>query len=113
MIEIGLKSKDINFYLTRASLLVTDYSSVFFDFLSIGGKVSIFAPDLNWYKNTSNRGLMPGYVDIIRKNQMKSLKLAISKPSPNLKKDIIQLLGPFTKVNNKTNFNIYKKIKSL
>ena len=48
MIEIGSKSKDINFYLSRASLLVTDYSSVFFDFLSIGGEVSLFAPDLNY-----------------------------------------------------------------
>ncbi len=113
MIEIGSKSKDINFYLSKASLLITDYSSVFFDFLSIGGKVNLFAPDLNWYKDTSNRGLMPGYIDIIRKNQMESLIKAISKSSPNLKNDIINLLGPFKRVNKNTNFKIYERIKSI
>lgn len=54
-------SEDIFDYLVSADVLITDYSSVFFDYIILGRKIVFFAPDLEWYTRSENRGMYFDY----------------------------------------------------
>lgn len=56
------KYPDVNELLIISDIVISDYSSVFFDFLYTGGQVYLYAPDYKEYLN--NRGLNFKYEDL-------------------------------------------------
>lgn len=55
---------DVQDYLAQAKVLITDYSSIYFDYLSLDRDVVFFIPDYEWYNKTSNRGLLYKYEEV-------------------------------------------------
>ncbi|MRF68179.1 hypothetical protein GIJ48_17030 [Escherichia coli] len=59
------KNNDILEYLVYCSILITDYSGVFFDFLTLSKPIIFFSPDLEWYLDKNNRGLYYDYKNYV------------------------------------------------
>lgn len=55
---------DVQSYLAQASILITDYSSIYFDYLNLDREIIFFIPDYDWYYQESNRGLIYKYEDV-------------------------------------------------
>ncbi len=64
---------DINYLLKDADILITDYSSVYFDFLLLQRPIIFAAFDLEEYLSESERG----YTKIDSKDYLNTLKRAI------------------------------------
>ncbi|MCI4614854.1 CDP-glycerol glycerophosphotransferase family protein [Vibrio cholerae] len=56
------KSIDIMDVLCKVDVLVTDYSSVAFDYCLLDKSIVYFLPDNDWYLNDSNRGLYDDFI---------------------------------------------------
>ncbi|OEE79742.1 CDP-glycerol glycerophosphotransferase family protein [Vibrio ordalii] len=56
------KSIDIMDVLCKIDVLVTDYSSVAFDYCLLDKSIVYFLPDDDWYLNNNNRGLYDDFV---------------------------------------------------
>ncbi|WP_198330388.1 CDP-glycerol glycerophosphotransferase family protein [Psychrobacter cibarius] len=63
-IELVSAFDDVQFYLAQASILITDYSSIYFDYLNLDREIIFFIPDFEWYHQESNRGLLYEYEDV-------------------------------------------------
>jgi len=63
-IELVPAFDDVQGYLAQASILITDYSSIYFDYLNLDREIIFFIPDYDWYKQASNRGLLYEYEDV-------------------------------------------------
>ncbi|TBL48090.1 hypothetical protein EYY98_18375 [Obesumbacterium proteus] len=61
-------SEDVFDYLENADVLITDYSSIFFDYIILDRKMIFFAPDLEWYKRQENRGMYFDYEQFVPGN---------------------------------------------
>ena len=55
---------DVQLYLAQADILITDYSSIYFDYLNLDREIIFFIPDYDWYHEVSNRGLLYKYEDV-------------------------------------------------
>lgn len=60
-IQIMPKNSDVQELLYEAEVLITDYSSIYFDFLVLKRNLIFFIPDFEWYHNKINRGLLYEY----------------------------------------------------
>ena len=120
-IELVSAFDDVQNYLAQASILITDYSSIYFDYLNLNREIVFFIPDYEWYHQESNRGLLykyddvtPGYkatswskiqdilIDIIKDNQ-------VSDFSKNRRK----VLDFFFQNKEVDNLKLFNKCKSL
>ena len=63
-IELVSAFDDVQSYLAQASILITDYSSIYFDYLNLDREIIFFIPDYDWYHQESNRGLLYNYEDV-------------------------------------------------
>ncbi|WP_298973390.1 CDP-glycerol glycerophosphotransferase family protein [uncultured Psychrobacter sp.] len=63
-IELVSAFDDVQDYLAQANVLITDYSSIYFDYLNLDREIIFFIPDYNWYSQASNRGLLYEYEDV-------------------------------------------------
>lgn len=55
---------DVQRYLAQAKVLITDYSSIYFDYLNLDKEIIFFIPDYDWYSKKSNRGFLYNYEDV-------------------------------------------------
>lgn len=55
---------DVQKYLAQAKVLITDYSSIYFDYLNLDKEIIFFIPDYDWYSKKSNRGFLYNYEDV-------------------------------------------------
>lgn len=60
-IELVSAFDDVQEYLAKAYVLITDYSSIYFDYLNLDREIIFFIPDYDWYNQVSNRGLLYDY----------------------------------------------------
>ncbi|MGX9367328.1 CDP-glycerol glycerophosphotransferase family protein [Desulfoplanes sp. PS50] len=63
-IEIVLPYEDIQTVLCKAAILITDYSSVYFDYLNLDREIIFFIPDYSWYYQDENRGFIYNYEEV-------------------------------------------------
>ncbi len=56
--------EDVQEPLSKAAILITDYSSIYFDYLNLDREMIFFIPDFEWYYNKSNRGLLYDYEEV-------------------------------------------------
>lgn len=63
-IELVSAFDDVQSYLAQAKILITDYSSIYFDYLNLDREIIFFIPDYEWYHQESNRGLLYEYKDV-------------------------------------------------
>lgn len=61
-IKLVDKNQDILDVLSTSDVLITDYSSVFFDFALLNRPIIHFLPDESWYLNDVNRGLYSDFL---------------------------------------------------
>lgn len=65
LINIIDPTTDVLPVLLNAEILITDYSGIFFDFMLLDRKIIFYAPDIDWYEQTSHRGLYVNYNEFI------------------------------------------------
>lgn len=63
---------DIQDVLCQAEILITDYSSVYFDYLNLDREIVFFIPDYQWYSKKENRGFIYSYEDVTPGVKLKS-----------------------------------------
>ncbi|QDY65069.1 glycosyltransferase [Glutamicibacter halophytocola] len=90
-----------NALLTVSDVLVTDYSSIFFDYLALNRPIIYHVPDLDEYK--AERGLyldlneLPGYVSRNRDELEEAMERALTDGTPDvvLHRQIVQQFAPY------------------
>lgn len=55
---------DVQDALSEAAILITDYSSIYFDYLNLDRNIIFFIPDYDWYNKESNRGMLYEYEQV-------------------------------------------------
>lgn len=108
--DIGLK--DINSMYKHIDILITDVSSVLFDFLIFDKPILIFMPDLNEYIR-SERGVYDYFKDFLTESSIKSWSdlinsLAIGHSKPEFLKDLAVDVQSYIN----TNHSIYNHLIS-
>ncbi len=63
--------QDIQDVLCKAEILITDYSSVYFDYLNLDREVVFYIPDYQWYSKKENRGFIYKYDDVTPGEKLK------------------------------------------
>lgn len=73
-------NENINDVLTIVDILVSDYSSIIFDFLPVDRPIVLFTPDIEEYRNTRGLYLLPKDLPCINTTQFDDLIAAIRVP---------------------------------
>lgn len=105
-----LDLKDINTMYKYIDILITDVSSVLFDFLIFDKPILIFMPDLNHYIR-SDRGVYEYFKDFLTENSIKSWSNLIASLSQiHSTPELLKNLSAEIKSYENTNHSIYNHL---
>ncbi|WP_180958119.1 CDP-glycerol glycerophosphotransferase family protein [Psychrobacter sp. 4Bb] len=113
--------EDVQDALSKASVLITDYSSIYFDYLNLDREIIFFIPDYEWYYQESNRGLLYNYEDVTPGYKAKSWNeiqnslaeiFKGNKPS-EFAESRSKILNMFFSKKNLNNDDLFNKCKSI
>ena len=119
-IEVLGIEDDVQDILIESRILITDYSSIYFDFMNVNGRTIFYLPDHDWYMNENNRGLIDGFENIFGTNVAFNAEelLGSVKKHISIGSDAIndnengKLLSLFFERPDSGNEDIYNRIKS-
>ncbi|CAH6939385.1 conserved hypothetical protein [Vibrio chagasii] len=116
-INIISPDEDIQDYLVKANILITDYSSIYLDYINVEGSVIFYLPDLEWYIKDENRGFVSDFTNLIgekrayNEQELINTIVGLINSSSEYKKEE-EIFEYFYENANSTNEDLFKKIKN-